>query len=138
MQETVVWKGSQSQAVNFGSYLFWGIFFWTLIPLLIIGWKWLVSKNTLYEVTNERITVKSGVFNLVTDECELYRIRDYSLYQPFFLRIFGVSTIVLETSDRTNPIVILEGVADGKALLSQIRNLVEDCRKNKGVRDLDI
>jgi uncharacterized membrane protein YdbT with pleckstrin-like domain len=166
MKENVVWSSEQSQAVNTGSYLFWwvvlfvglplylmwkaedGLVFdaftisliagWVIFPLMSVGWRYLVTNAVVYELTEERLSVKRGVFNLVSDELELYRVRDYTLYEPLFLRIFGVSVIVLDTSDRTTPVAIIDGVKGGGELISKIRSLVEVCRKKKGVREIDV
>lgn len=137
-EERSVWQGTPSQVVNIGSFILLGLFFWLVIPLFVILWKWLVVKNTKYELTTERLRLRYGVFNKKTDELELYRVRDYKLDQPFFLRIFSLSNIVLTTSDKTHPRVVLEAITDGEELREKLRKYVEVCRTRKGVREVDI
>jgi uncharacterized membrane protein YdbT with pleckstrin-like domain len=137
-EERSVWQGTPSQVVNLGSFILLGLFFWLVIPLFVILWKWLVVKNTKYELTTERLRLRYGVFNKKTDELELYRVRDYKLDQPFFLRIFSLSNIVLTTSDKTHPSVVLEAITDGEELREKLRKYVEACRTRKGVREVDI
>jgi uncharacterized membrane protein YdbT with pleckstrin-like domain len=137
-EERSVWQGTPSQVVNLGSFILLGLFFWLVIPLFVILWKWLVVKNTKYELTTERLRLRYGVFNKKTDELELYRVRDYKLDQPFFLRIFSLSNIVLTTSDKTHPRVVLEAITDGEELREKLRKYVEVCRTRKGVREVDI
>lgn len=136
-EEKAVWFGTPSQVVNLGSFLFLGVFFWLVFPLLIMLWKWLAVKNTKYELTTERIRTRHGILNKKTDELELYRVRDYKLDQPFFLRMFSLGNIVLETSDRSHPTVILTAIPNGEQLREQLRTYVEACRTKKGVREVD-
>ncbi|MFZ9967690.1 MAG: PH domain-containing protein, partial [Steroidobacteraceae bacterium] len=78
-EEREVWFGSPSQVLNLGTFILMGLFFWLVIPLFIILWKWLVIKTTKYEITTERVRTRRGVFNKETEELELYRVRDYRL-----------------------------------------------------------
>jgi uncharacterized membrane protein YdbT with pleckstrin-like domain len=97
-----------------------------------------VVKNTKYELTTERLRMRHGVFSKHTDELELYRVRDYKLQQPFFLRIFSLGNIVLQTSDKSHPHVVLTAIPNGEDLREQLRTYVEECRTRKGVRELDV
>jgi len=137
-EERTVWFGNPSQVINLGSYILLGLFFWLVIPLFIILWKWLVVKNTKYELTTERLRMRHGVLNKKLDELELYRVRDYKLDQPFFLRLFSLGNVILQTSDRTHPTVLIEAVANAEELREQLRTHVEACRMRKGVREVDI
>jgi len=137
-EERTVWFGNPSQVINLGSYILLGLFFWLVIPLFIILWKWLVVKNTKYELTTERLRMRHGVLNKKLDELELYRVRDYKLDQPFFLRLFSLGDVILQTSDKTHPTVLIEAVPNAEELREQLRTHVEACRTRKGVREVDI
>ena len=73
--ERDIWYGTPSQVINLGSFIFLGLFFWLVIPLLIILWKWLTIKYTKYELTTQRLRTRYGILNKKTDELELYRVR---------------------------------------------------------------
>jgi uncharacterized membrane protein YdbT with pleckstrin-like domain len=137
-EETEIWRGSPSQIINFKIYVVCGLFFWLVIPLLVIFWNWLVVRCTNYELTTERLRARSGVFSRRTDELELYRVRDYRWEQPFWLRIFGLGNLTLESSDRTNPIFVLRAIADGENLRNTLRRAVEVCKQTKRVREVDV
>jgi uncharacterized membrane protein YdbT with pleckstrin-like domain len=137
-EERTVWLGTPSQVINLGSFILLGLFFWLVIPLFVILWKWLVVKNMKYELTTERLRLRHGVFNKKLDELELYRVRDYKLDQPFFLRIFSLGNIILQTSDRSHPTVVIQAIPDAENLREQLRTYVEACRTRKGVRELDV
>lgn len=151
--EQTVWEGSSSQILNFLSHVTCifitlilvvvGTFF---IPLAYIGipfvllymlTEYLIVKNQSYRLTNERIIIKRGVLSKVTDELELYRVKDHRLEQPFFFRMFGLGNIVLITSDQLNKEVYMVALKDAESLRESIRRLVEERRKARGVRELD-
>jgi uncharacterized membrane protein YdbT with pleckstrin-like domain len=135
--ETTAWNGTPSQIINFWTFFFSGLFFWLVFPLFIMLWKWLVVKNIKYELTNERLRTRHGVLNKKTDELELYRVRDYKLEQPFFLRLFSLGNIVLLTSDKTHSVVTIQAIPGGEELREKIRTFVEECRVKKRVREVD-
>lgn len=136
-QEEDVWSGTPSQVTNLGSFIFLGILFFMVIPLFIILWKWLVTRNIKYELTTERLRTRSGVLNKKMDELELYRVKDYKVDRPLFLRIFGLGNLVLETSDRSSPIVMIKAIPDAEELREKVRTCVETRRDAKRVREVD-
>ena len=137
-EEKALWRGTPSHLVNLPWTILWVLLFWLVIPLFILLWQWLVVRNTIYELTSERLKLRRGVLNKHLDEVELYRVRDYRLEQPFFLRLFGLGNITLQTSDRSHPSLRLRAVRDGEALYELIRKAVEESRARKGVRDIDV
>ncbi|RBW47290.1 PH domain-containing protein [Psychromonas sp. B3M02] len=136
--EEKVWADSPSQIINLGSFIFLFLFFWLVIPLFIIVWKYLSIKCTRYELTNERLKVKSGILNKKIDELELYRVKDYRLEKPFFLRLFSKGNIILDTSDKTHPTLILRAISNSEELCDILRTNVEYSRKKTGVREVSV
>lgn len=137
-EEETVWRGSPSQVVNIPAFVFWGLLFWLVIPVFIILWRWLVVKMTKYELTSQRLRTRYGVINKKMDELELYRVRDYRLDQPIYLRIFSLGNIILQTSDSTNPTITIRAIPNSEQVREHIRTYVEACRVRKGVRELDV
>jgi uncharacterized membrane protein YdbT with pleckstrin-like domain len=158
-EETLVWRGTPSQWTNFGTYflcLLLGagiVTTYFLVPpgpqknLILLGliicpvWAlgaFISTKCIRYEITSERIKVTTGLFSRQTTELELYRVRDYSVVEPFSLRIVGCGNIVLSTADRTTPHLILRAVPRANALKDEIRKHTERMRQRRGVRDLEI
>ena len=136
-EERTVWNGNPSQVVNLPAFILLGLFFWLVIPLFVILWKWLVIKYTKYELTTERLRLRQGVLNKITDDLELYRVRDYKLEQPFFLRLFSLGNVVLKTSDRSHPEVTIKAIKDGEIMRELLRKYVEENRVKKKVREVD-
>jgi uncharacterized membrane protein YdbT with pleckstrin-like domain len=137
-EEQALWRGTPSHWVNLPWTIVWLLLFWLVVPLFILLWQWLVIRNTVYELSSERLRLRRGVLNKHLDEVELYRVRDYKLEQPFFLRLFGLGNIIMHTSDRSHPVVRLRAIRDGEQLYERLRAAVEDCRARKGVRELDV
>ena len=108
-----------------------------LIPILISIWKYLQVKCMKFELTNERLKVISGVLNRTTEEIELYRIKDTSFEEPFYFRVFGLGNIKIYTSDRSLPELNITALPKGKLFREKLRDLVEDIRAKKNVREVD-
>ena len=131
-EEKQLYIGRPSQILNIILFILWS---WTLfIPLII----YLKTRFTVYEVTNQRIKLKTGILNQEIDECELYRVRDYKVVKPFFQRIFGLGKIELVTSDRSNSNINLDGIKDPENLYNLIRDNVEKIRRKTGTREIDV
>ena len=140
MSEKDIWSGSPSQWINFSSYLFWLLpAGWLGLGILFSLWKYLMVKTWKFRITNERIIDEKGVLSKVTNELELFRVKDITLQQPFWLRLVGLSNIQMITSDRSNPVFVIPGVKNGKQLRKELRSVVDKRRTQKGVveRDFD-
>jgi len=156
-EETLLWKGSPSQWTNFGTYFFClllivGIvaaYFLTpnlpplilatiAVPVLFAFFRWLQTRSQTYEFTSERIRTSTGILSRRTSELELYRVRDYTVVEPFWLRMIGRGNLVIETADRTNSHLIIRAVPGVTALKDQVRIHTERMRRLRGVRDLEI
>lgn len=137
IRENIVWRGTPSQLVNIKCYLLCGTLFWLIIPLFVMFWYYLKTKNSIYEITTERLISTKGVFNKVTEQIELYRVKDIRLEEPFLMRIFGLGNILLITSDKTLGAILLPAMREPKKLKDEIREIVEKQREKKNVREMD-
>lgn len=152
--EKVIWKGRPSQVLNLWPLLTSALSIVALIvasvllvqPLLLIAivfplayglWKFLQTRCRIYELTTERIRLYEGVLNQEIDEVELYRVKDSRLSRPLSKRIFGLSDLILDTSDRSHKVVNLEAVGNAIELREHIRKYVEIQRDKKRVREVD-
>ena len=122
-EEKLLYIGRPSQILNIISFIIWS---WTLFVPIII---YLKTRFTVYEITDQRIKLKTGILSQEIDECELYRVRDYKVVKPFFQRIFGLGKIELVTSDRSNSNISLNGIKDPEFLYNLIRDNVEKIRR---------
>lgn len=113
------------------------VFYALPIPLLWMGWNFLTVRCRVYELTDERLRLYEGVLNQKIDELELYRVKDTTMDRPLWLRIFGLSSLHLDTSDRSHPRVEIEAIRGGDQLRETLRKQVEYWRDRKRVREVD-
>jgi uncharacterized membrane protein YdbT with pleckstrin-like domain len=137
-QETLIWEGHPSHWTNFGLYLVCVLLCWLVVPIFIGLWRWLETSRHTYRVTSERVVITQGVLTRRTDQLELYRAKDVTLLEPFWLRMVQLGHIDLVTSDPTTPFLRLQAVPNAAALREQLRNAIERLRVRKGIRELDI
>ena len=137
MTEKQIWKGSPSQWKNLGYYVLCFLTCWLIVPIYLAIARFFKTKCTKYEITDQRIIVQTGVFSRKTDVLELYRVKDLRLEEPFFMRLFKLSNIILVTSDRTEDEEIIPAVKGGKEIREELRNAVDARRDAKRVREFD-
>lgn len=150
--EPSLWRSASSQWINAWHYLgvgllvsgilfaaFWFIplYFVAPVPLLWAGWRYLVVRTRVYEMSTERLRITSGVFNQTVDEIELYRVKDTILLRPWWMRLIGLATLVLETSDRSLPRLEIPALSKGAEFREILRKQVEAQRDRKRVREMD-
>src|SRR5215510_13537316 len=133
-EETTVWQGSSSQALKLHVYILCALFCWLIVPIFIALYQWLKVRSRVYEVTTQRIRIRTGIFSKRTDELELYRVKDTTLLEPFWVRLFGLGNIEVTTHDVTTPVVMLEGIPQANWLREELRKNIEICRDKKRVR----
>lgn len=156
--ETTLWSGHTSQWVHFWYYflcvlLAGGIavgatvlalptgalsYAALLIPVVMWLIRWWVTKCTTYELTTQRLRIRSGVLNKRVDELELFRVRDYSMDQPLMLRLVGLGNLTMVTSDATTPTVVMRAIPGVEAVREKLRTAVQNERDRKRVRQLDV
>ena len=129
--DKMLWEDRPSQISNFWIYL---LFFWTIIPPIIV---YLNTRFIKYELDSQRLKIKKGILSRNIEETELYRVKDYSILKPFFLRLFGLGHLVLTTSDKNNKYVRLVAIKDTEKVKDIIRNHVEKARKRTGTKEVD-
>lgn len=151
-EETSFWKGSSSQWLNLGPFtgalvvaagmVIGGFFFppafiALVLPAAYMIWKYLVVRTRIYEITSQRVRVTSGVINQTIDEVELYRVKDTQMFRPWWMRLTGLASIHLDTSDRSIPNLVIPAVSGGAGLREILREQVELTRDRKRVREMD-
>ncbi|HEX2606602.1 MAG TPA: PH domain-containing protein [Flavisolibacter sp.] len=102
-----------------------------IIPVIYALWKYLEIQTTTLKLTDQRIIIRKGIFNKTTKETELYRVRDSSIEEPFFYRLFGCGNVLLyTTTDESDANIRLTAYKKPHWLKDQVRNYSESCRKN--------
>jgi uncharacterized membrane protein YdbT with pleckstrin-like domain len=102
-----------------------------LLPVVYALWKWLEIRSMKLKITDQRIILREGVLNKKTNETELYRVRDSSIEEPFFYRMFGCGNIILYTTDEADATLRLTAYKKPHWVKDQVRNYSEICRQKK-------
>lgn len=152
-QENALWKGRSSQWLNLGNFTVaallaaaitaGGVMGYPLayaalpLPILYAIWKFLVVRCHTYELTSERLRITQGVINQHLDEIELYRVKDSLILRPWWMRLTGLASISLDTSDRSLPKLTIPALPGGLEMREILRKQVELQRDKKRVREMD-
>ncbi|TDO01390.1 PH domain-containing protein [Sunxiuqinia elliptica] len=107
--------------------------FYGLAYLLAIWtwWRFLSVIFINYILTRELIIVRKGIIARSYNSLELFRVKDYNVEQSFFMRLFGIMSVRLYTTDLTTDTLDIKGVPLSN-ITAQIRDLVQEARiKNR-------
>jgi uncharacterized membrane protein YdbT with pleckstrin-like domain len=104
------------------------------LPLLYALWRFIKIKSRRYELTTQRIRIREGIFSKRTDELELYRVKDVTVFEPFWQRLFGLGNIVITTHDASTPNLTLYALPTAQETREALRHAIEECRDRKRVR----
>lgn len=89
---------------------------------------------TKYAMSEDRIFRETGLLSIHFEEILLYRVRDISMKITLGQRIFGVGSILLQSSDKTAPILELKNVKDPRTVKEMIHRQVEEIKLQRRMR----
>lgn len=110
------------------------------LPLLILPVWWIKYATTKYILTNQRLTLRWGILIRNKDDIELYRIIDIKTNVSILNQIAGIGSITALSAEadggrqRMMPLR-LDNIKDPESVHDLLRNLTENIRKKRGVRD---
>ena len=94
---------------------------------------------TKYVIKEDMITVDTGVFTKVENDCYMYKVQDVEHTASIWERMAGLGTIVCYTGDTTHPKLLIEHIRNSKASKEFILKESEEARlKRRTVNMLDI
>ena len=94
---------------------------------------------TKYVIKEDMITVDTGVFTKVENDCDMYKVQDVEHTASIWERMAGLGTIVCYTGDTTHPKLLIEHIRNSKAIKEFILKESEEARlKRRTVNMLDI
>lgn len=146
-KETLLWRGSYSGKAMFGTWLgnvlvslavmvlpILGPISW-IIGLVIISILWIGTAclylyrrfSIQYEVTTQRLIHQRGILLRVTDRIEMIDIDDISFSQGIVQRMLGVGNIMISGSDKTDPVLIMQGIDD----VAKVAGTIDDARRSE-------
>ena len=94
---------------------------------------------TTYHVAENVITIDSGFFRKVENDCYMYKVQDVEHTASIWERMAGLGTIVCYTGDTTHPKLLIEHIRNSKQIKEFILKESEEARlKRRTVNMLDI
>ncbi len=89
---------------------------------------------TKYSTSDDRIFCEKGLLNMKFEEILLYRVRDISMKITLGQRIFGVGSILLQSSDKTAPVLEIKNVKNPRQVKEMIHQQVEQVKEQRRMR----
>lgn len=86
-----------------------------------------------YRIANGRIYCQHGLLSQQEHECLIYRVLDISLTRSLGNRICGTGTVVMKTTDSTDPVLTLKNIKDSHRVKEMLSDLIESERQKKGI-----
>ena len=107
-----------------------------------IDYKWKDRKRhlglplsfTRYALSEDRLFLETGLFNIKDEEVVLYRVRDISMRRTFGQRFFGVGTVTVISSDKSMPKIELKNVKKPRDVKEMLHKYVEEMKINRKIR----
>lgn len=93
---------------------------------------------TRYRLSEDRVFCETGFFNIHEEEVLLYRVRDLELRMSLGQRIFGVGTVCVHSSDKTNPHLDLKNVKNPREVKELLYQSVEAAKDRRGLRTTEL
>lgn len=125
-----------------GTIAGWGTLLLCLVGIgfFIILAKWIENLGTTYDVTEDRLILRKGIFTKSIDEIELYRVKDVRLDFSLVNQWAGIGTISITSSDETTKsgALVIPHVERAQERREELRTLVNAARQKRGVRELDM
>ena len=89
---------------------------------------------TRYALSEDRLFLSEGFLSIKDDEILLYRVRDIDTSRNLWQRLFGVGTVVVMSSDKSMPNLVLKNIKDPIAVKELIHQQVEEMKIRRRVR----
>lgn len=89
---------------------------------------------TTYSLSQDRLFIDQGFIKLRCEEILLYRVRDLSVSQSLGQRIVGVGSIIIQSSDKTSPVLELRNIKNAYDVKELIHENVEKMKLERRMR----
>ena len=128
---------TENQAIAFREYrVLTGMVLVGLV-LLILMLQAIKLKCIRYKVSAERIEWSRGIFDRRVDNLDMFRVIDMSMRRTLFDCIFGIGTVGLITTDKTDPEFTFEKIRGSRRLYDVIKRASLDADKRNSVIHLE-
>ena len=105
--------------------------------VLILFYKALKLKMIYYEVVADRIEFSRGILDRRVDNIDMFRVIDLKMRRSLLDCIFGIGTVALITTDKTDPEFTFEKIRDSRTLYDTIKKASLEADRRTGVVHLE-
>ena len=130
-------KLTENQALAFGRYRIIAGLGLGIVVVLILLLKVVYLKMIYYEVSADRIEWSRGILDRRVDNLDMFRVIDLKLRRSLFDCIFGIGTVALITTDKTDPEFVFEKVRDSRELYDIVKKASLEADRRTGVVHLE-
>jgi membrane protein YdbS with pleckstrin-like domain len=130
-------KLTGDQVLIAGRYRIIAAYGLVIITILILFIKILKLKMIYYEVNADRIEWSRGILDRKVDNLDMFRVVDLKLRRNIFDCIFGIGTVALVTTDKTDPKFEFEKVRNCRLLYDVIKKASLAADRKTGVVHLE-
>jgi hypothetical protein len=130
-------KLTANEASAIGQYRVLAGFGIGVLVVLILLIKILKLKMIYYEVSDDRIEWSRGILDRRVDNIDMFRVIDLKMRRSLLDCIFGVGTVALITTDKTDPEFVFEKVHDCRDLYDIIKKASLEADRKTGVVHLE-
>jgi membrane protein YdbS with pleckstrin-like domain len=113
-------------------------FTWIIAGAVVaISLVWLVGTMLLrrmslsYELSHEQLIHREGLLKRVTNRIETIDIDDVTLEQTLFERLVGIGSVLVMSSDKTHPKLLLRGIDDVQRISDLIDSTAREQRRKR-------
>ncbi|MFB0551717.1 MAG: PH domain-containing protein [Phycisphaerae bacterium] len=128
---------TESQSWTVGGYRIIAGFGLGLIVVLILVIKVVRLKVTRYEVSPDRIEWSRGILDRRVDNIDMFRVIDLKMRRSVLDCIFGIGTVGLITTDKTDPKFEFEKIHRPRELYDIIKKASLEADRRTGVVHLE-
>ncbi|MFZ2146606.1 MAG: PH domain-containing protein, partial [Sedimentisphaerales bacterium] len=128
---------TESQSLTFGGYRVIAGFGLGLIVALILVIKIVRLKMTRYEVSPDRVEWSRGILDRRVDNIDMFRVIDLKMRRSVFDVIFGIGSVGLITTDKTDPEFKFEKIHRPRELYDIIKKASLEADRRTGVVHLE-
>ena len=107
------------------------------VVVLILLLKAVKLKTTYYEISGDRIEYGRGLLDRQVDNLDMFRIIDLKLRRNFLDCIVGVGSVILTTTDKSDPEFVFKKVRDARLLYDAIKKSSLDADRKTSVVHLE-
>ena len=108
-----------------------------IITALILLIKTIRLKMIHYEVSADRIEWSRGILDRRVDNLDMFRVVDLGLRRSLLDCIFGIGTVTLVTTDKSDPNFAFEKIKRARRLYDIIKTASLDADNDRGVIHLE-